>query len=264
MNQKSVLSDWIRKIFMAGVLGFMSYNTWHAIAKVQPDEVWMAWLGMFLFDFGAFAGYQMLIGEASGSQQRQTAKTILWGDFILAVGMVAGKLNLLTPAWISYLLLGAAAFNTWALYYYDTHRPEIIERSERQDEEDAQTDAARANRKMLFEESMKQANMTVLRESKPLGALMALRATARLKHGMGLPMTELELSAWNDDVIDAKALPVLDDNATPVQNLGFGDFLKSFFTRNWRTTQQGMPLSQEKDLALENSIEQKEVSQENQ
>jgi hypothetical protein len=259
-TQKDVISGWIKGIFMFGVVGFMAYTTWHAVYNATADK-WLATLSLFLFDGGAFSGYRMLVGDAGGSHQRASAQSILWIDFVLAAAMVAGALDLLPANAISVIILLSAGFNGWATYYYHTHDPKTLEQMELQNEDDAKVDAVRTNRKMLFDESMRQARAEISRQSRSLGTLMALRAQAELKNAMHLPMTEDEISAWNENIIDVKALPAPAD--IPVQTLGFTDFLKGLFTRGQRMPLQNTPSKQDALLPSDQSNTPQDVPQDN-
>ena len=56
MYNKIVSSNWIKTAFLLGVVGMMSYTTWHAIYTATNDPI-LAWLGLFLFDAGAWSSY---------------------------------------------------------------------------------------------------------------------------------------------------------------------------------------------------------------
>lgn len=242
MKQNNVMSGWIKTLFLYGVIGFMAYTTWHAVMRATADPL-LAGLSLFLFDGGAYAGYRMLVGEAEGAPQRSAAQVVLWTDFLLAAAMVAGALEILPAVAIKYIMLCSAGFNGWALYFYETHKPETLEQMQEQDERDSLVEAARRNRKKLHRESMRQADANIAKEAIQLGALLSLRATSILKYEMRLPMTENEQKAFENDIIDAQALPV--PEPIPAQSLGFMDYIKTFFTRRRHTTPQGTASTQD-------------------
>jgi hypothetical protein len=249
MNRKDVLSGWIKNLFLYGVIGFMAYTTWNAV-MLATENVVLASLSLFLFDGGAYAGYRMLVGDAEGAPQRSAAQVVLWADFLLAGAMVAGALEILPPNTIRYVMLVSAVFNGWALYYYETHRPETLEQMQEQDEKDSITEAARNNRKKLHREAMRQADANISRQAIQLGTLLSLRATSQLKFDMRLPMTEDERKAFEDDIIDVQALPAPAD--MPIQQqLGFVDFLKGLFTRGPRMPLQNTHSQQDAPLLSE-------------
>jgi hypothetical protein len=231
MNKK-VSSEWIKTIFLYGVIGFMGYVTFSAVMKATGDYI-LAGLSLFLFDGGAYAGYQMLTGHAEGAHQRTTAKAVLWTDFLLAGFMVAGGLDLIPGLTVRVVMLISAVINGGFLYYYETHSPDTLEDAQEQDEADAQTLAAARNRRKLYKQAIKRADMNIAHQAPALGDLMALRAQAELKNAMRLPMTAKELKAWNEDVIEAEEIPALPDYAQP-QPLGFWELIKGFFTRGQR------------------------------
>lgn len=242
MNKVS--SQWIKAIFMLGVIGFMGYMTYSAVMIATGNRL-TAFLSIFLFDGGAYSGYQMYVGNAEGAHQRHAARVILWIDFILAAFMVAGGLTLLPPHSILFVMLASAAFNGGVLYYYETHDPETLEQAQEQDERDALALAATKNRKKLHKEAMRQADNNIMRQASALGALLSLRATAQLKYDMRLPMTETELKAWNEDVIEAEEIPAAALPAPAAQPSRAWDFLSRFFGRGQRTMQHATPSQQD-------------------
>jgi hypothetical protein len=236
MNKVS--SNWIKTIFLYGVIGFMGYMTYTAVMMALGNRV-VALLSIFLFDGGAYSGYQMYVGNAEGAHQRHAARVILWIDFLLAGFMVAGGLTLLPSHTILYVMLTSAVFNGGVLYYYETHKPETMAQMQEQDEQDLMAEAAAKSRKKLHKEAMRQANVNISKQAIRLGNLMSLRATAQLKYDMRLPMTEQELKAFREDAIDAEVAELPAPDGMP-QQFGFWEYLKTFFTRKLHTTLQGM------------------------
>lgn len=86
---------------------------------------------------------------------------------------------------------------------------------------------------------MQQARARIEREAQTLGAIMARRATARIKYRLSLPMSEAEAAEWQGQTIEATAedLPALPQ---PV-GLSFWEYLKSFFGRGRYTLLQICP-----------------------
>jgi hypothetical protein len=240
-------SNWIKTIFLYGVIGFMGYMTYSAVILALPGNQLAAVLSIFLFDGGAYAGYKMFTGDAEGAHQRHAARVILWIDFVLAGFMVAGGLTLLPPHSILYVMLISAVFNGGVLYYYETHQPETLSQMQEQDEQDALIIAAARNRKKLHKEALRQADVKISKQAGPLGNLMALRATAQLKYEMRLPMTEQEMKAFKEDVIDAEVAE-LPAPADMPQAFGFWEYLKTFFTQKLRTMLPSTQLSQDESL----------------
>jgi hypothetical protein len=248
-NQSNVYASWALAIFFLGVTALMGYTTWHAVFNATHDPI-MSWLSLFVFDAGAFAGYQMVVGNAKGAEQRASAQAILWIDFALAAAMVGGALDKLPTGTIGYVVWVSVAFNALALYYYKTHSLEVMKKMQDQDEEDSKEAFIRLQRKTLFEEASKQAKANLRREARELGALWAFRTQIDFKLGLDMPLNEDERKVFDNDVIDAKALPVPAD--MPIeQPLGFLELLKGLFTRGLHTPSQSMPLQQVNPSPLE-------------
>lgn len=248
MNQKNVYAGWILGIFFLGVAALMAYTTWHAVYNGTQDKV-MAWLSLFVFDAGAYAGYMMLIGNAKGAEQRAAAQVVLWVDFALAAAMVGGALDKLPTGAIGYIVWISIAFNLLAVYYYKTHSPETMKQMQAQDEDDAKETFLREQRKILFEESSKQAKLNLQRQARNLGALWAIRTQIDFKRALDMPLEQYEQDVFDKDVIDLKALPVPDTSDMPIQqSFGFADLLKSFFTRRQRMPLQNTHSKQDTSL----------------
>jgi hypothetical protein len=242
-QNKNIMSGWVKTLFLYGVIGFMAYTTWHAVYLATNNKI-LATLSLFLFDGGAYAGYKMLVGDAEGAPQRSAAQIVLWADFALAAAMVAGALEILPANTIKYVMLASAAFNGWALYYYETHQPETIEQMLEQDEADDLAEAARRNRRKLHREAMRQADGNISRQAVQLGTLLSLRATSMLKYEMRLPMTQDEQAVFEGEIIDTNALPApVETSSAPT--MGLLEYLKTFFTQGQRNMRYALPSKQE-------------------
>jgi hypothetical protein len=245
MYNKIVSSQWIKSAFLLGVAGMLGYTTWTAVHKATGDPI-LSWLSLFLFDIGAFCSYRMYVGDAEGAPQRTVAKWLMWLDAGLAAAMAGGALELLPAVSIRYIVWISAGVNLFALYSYETHTPALLLQFQAQDEQDLQAQAAQRNRRELFNHSMRQADANIRRQAPAMGALMALRAQAELKYQMNLPMTQDELAAWNEDVIDAEALPRPAELPAPARGgLSFWDFLSRTFGRARHTERPGTPSPQD-------------------
>jgi hypothetical protein len=259
-TQRKIVSNGIVDAFVYGIFIFMGYMTWHSIYNVMGDK-WMAWLGLLLFDGGAYAGYHMWTGASTSSQQVIAGKAILIADFIMAGGMIAGRLDILNPEQIRYLMLIATVINGAFLYYFKVSSAEVIEHMLEQEQKHEEDDNERKRVRNLHREAARQADAMVERQAIPMGTLMALRAAARLKYRLQLPMTEDEAKAFQGEVIDAESIPVPSLPSPTPMTLGFWDFWKSFFTRNLHTTQQGMQSQQVESSKSENSNQSNEDQQ---
>lgn len=242
-----------------GALLVSASMTFDVIGMILPGHTYMQALAIGFFDGGALVWWLMYIIHARGTPQRAASLVIFGIDLLGAVTMILGDLYLggqqlvTPPAWLGKLLINGTtlvmAGNLIAGYYYHANSPEGIDDAQNQDLEDDIAEAARA-----------QARANVEREAPRLGAVMATRATARLKARLALPMTEAELAAWNGEVIEGQ---VSEAPALPAPNrLTFWEAVKSFFGRGRFMPSQDTHLSKNSP-DLTNPQPQDEPSQDN-
>ncbi len=235
---------WLAAI-LAGLLGIGAvimgaYMTLQVMKLVLPESLFAQYMALTFFDGGALGWAGTYIYLAKGSRQRAISFWLMWYDLAGVVAMVIGEILLggqtLThpPLWLGQFIVGAVivtfAANLVAWYYYHQNKPELQETIEAANLEDK-----------LADEAMQQARARIEREAQTLGAIMARRATARIKYRLSLPMSEAEAAEWQGQTIEATAedLPALPHP----MGLSFWEYLKSFFGRGRYTLLQNMPSS---------------------
>ena len=223
---------WIARIF-AGLLALIAVYmgarmTYDLMGDVLPGNETTRLLALAFFDGGAAAWAGMYVYLARGSNQRAVSFWMMCFDLLGVVAMVIGEIltggqQLVNPpVWLGRFIIDSVIVvmcaNLIALYYYHINKPELQESIEAANLED-----------MLANEAMQQARANVEREAQVLGAILARRATARLKYRARLPMSEAEAAEWRGEAIDATAEDV---PALPgPQRLTFWDHVMSFFGR---------------------------------
>jgi hypothetical protein len=223
---------WIARI-LAGVLAAIALYmgasmTYTVMGNVIPGNETTRLLALAFFDGGAISWAGIYVYLARGGSQRAVAFWLMILDLLGVGAMVIGEI--LTggqqlvgpPPWLGKFIIDSVIIvmlaNLFALYYYHINKPELQESIETQNLEDR-----------LADEALQQARVNIEREARALGAIMARRATGRLKYRLALPMTEAERAEFDGEAIDATAedLPALPYSQQ--QRPTFWDYLKSFF-----------------------------------
>lgn len=223
------LLNWFIGVF-AGLF-FVALILWTAsltlgiMEIVLPHNPVAKYYSLALFDGGALVWLGMFTTKAKGTPQRGVSLLLFGLDFLGVVLMVAGGVYLggqdLTaiPAWLGGALVNGVILSTLAnvggAYYYHANNPETRETMQAQSLEDT-----------LNEEAFRQAAANVQREARQLGAIMARRATARIKYRLALPMSEAERGEWEGETIDVTAEDI---NALPAPADYVPSWVKSFF-----------------------------------
>jgi hypothetical protein len=190
---------------------------------VLPHNPAAKYYALALFDGGALIWLGMFVYKAKGTPQRGASLLLFVLDFLGVVLMTAGGVYMGgqsladIPEWMGYALvngiIGATLANVGAAYYYHMSSPETREEMAAQSLEDT-----------LSEEAMRQARVNIQREARNLGAIMARRATSRIKYRLALPMTDQERAEWDGETIDAQEVPALPAPADEVPG-----WVKAFF-----------------------------------
>jgi hypothetical protein len=200
--------------------------TYDVMGDVIPGNETTRLLALAFFDGGAIAWAGIYVYLARGSKQRAVSFWLMCFDLLGVVLMVIGAIYtggqtlVNPPAWLAKTIIDGVmlvmSVNLIALYYYHINKPELQESIEAANLED-----------MLANEALQQARVNVEKEARALGAIMARRATGRLKYRLALPMSEAERAEFDGEAIDATAedVPALPDQQRP----DFWDYLKSFF-----------------------------------
>lgn len=232
----SKLLMWFIGLF-AGVF-FIALILWTAsltlgiMSIVLPNNPAAKYFSLALFDGGALVWIALYTYKAKGTPQRGASLLLFVIDFLGVILMTAGGVFMggqsleTIPAWMGGALVNGVIFatlaNVAAGYYYHASRPETREAMQAQSLEDT-----------LTEEAMRQARVNVEREAAQLGAIMARRATARIKYRLALPMSESERAEWDGETIEGQevqpaALPAPAGQSIPAL---IGAWLKSFLSR---------------------------------
>lgn len=212
--------------------------TWEVIGFILPGNTFMQWLSIGFYDGGAFVWWLMHVMKARGTRQRASSLFIFAVDLIGAGFMIyadlylAGQVLATPPEWLGRWLINATTIvmfaNLAAGYYYHANSPEDIDDAQNQDLDDE-----------LNEEARQQARATVEHEAPALASVMAVRATARLKARLALPMTNAERAAWDGEIIEGEVVPALPYS----RRVTFWDHVANFFGLGQSMPSQGTPSS---------------------
>jgi hypothetical protein len=251
-RMKKWMATAVALLFGVAVIGFTIKLTYDVMTKLFPNDPILRWVSIALYDGGVIAWLLTYIARAKGTPQRGISLLMTILDFLGVVAMVIGGIYLsgqtLTdiPLWIGGTIVNvtviAATLNAGAIYFYHANAPDVIESIQAQELEDT-----------LNEEALDQARFQVERRAQELGAIIANRVTARLKYRLRLPMTEQEYSEWQGETIDAEAYDPPALSPRPMDEPGFWDYLKSFFTaKQSRLQSDTTPLKNSTDLPADN------------
>ncbi|MEW6400821.1 MAG: hypothetical protein AB1649_03420 [Chloroflexota bacterium] len=182
--------------FVVLVLAWTSTQTIHAVRNVLPNDPIAPYVALGLFDAGALAWLFSFLKHAQGTQ-RTIAFWMTFVDLAGVVAMVAGALEILSARGVTVSILLATLLNVFAVYVYHLFSPANREQIAIQNFKDK-----------VFDESLKQAEKNVQSNIRAHGAIMALGLLAQFKYDLGLPLSESERAALQDDVIDAQAVNI--------------------------------------------------------
>ena len=226
-------------VFFAVIILWTASLTLGIMDIVLPNNPTAKYFSLALYDGGAAVWISLYVYKAKGTPQRGVSLLLFVIDFLGVILMTAGGVFMggqsleAIPAWLGGALVNGVIFSTLANvaagYYYHATRPETREAMQAQSLEDT-----------LTEEAMRQARVNVEREAAQLGAIMARRATARIKYRLALPMSENERAEWDGETIEgtAEEMPTLP--APAGQSIGalIGVWLKGFLSRSLQAQPQ--------------------------
>jgi hypothetical protein len=227
-------------LFVIGLFVWTSSLTLGVVGRVLPHAPVVKYFALALFDGGAAVWLLVYIYKAKGTPQRGAAILMTVADLAGVAAMSYGEIMLggqdLTAiptglgTFVIRVIIIATVLNLVSAYYFHANDPDTREQIQNQEIEDE-----------LTEEAMTQARANIEREARQLGAILARRATARLKYRLALPMSEQEAEEFNGHVIEAQAedMPGL---PSPARHT-FWDMLKSFFTGRQSRESSVMPQS---------------------
>ena len=181
-------------VFIVAVAIWTASLTLAEVKEILPSDPITPYFALMLFDGGAVAWLGAWLFLARGIPQRGITLVMLVVDLLGVALLSAGRLFMggqsLTEApeslglLVVYGLALSTLLNLAALYAYHIADPDNIESIETALLEDT-----------LRDEALSQAKATIEGEAQQLGAILAARATGRLKYRLGLPMGDTEAAA---------------------------------------------------------------------
>ena len=193
-------------IFILAVMGWTASLTIAEMKAILPNDPITPFFALALFDGGAIAWLMAWIGHARGLMQRSISVIMLVIDLggvvllsagrLLAGGQTMADIPASLAAAVIYGVIGATLFNLAAIYVFHVSDPDIMEDIETAILEDT-----------LRAEAMKQAQQNIEAQAQKLGAILAARATGKLKYRLALPMADDEARAVIEAPEDKPATP---------------------------------------------------------
>ena len=193
-------------IFILAVMGWTASLTIAEMKAILPNDPITPYFALALFDGGAIAWLMAWIGHARGLMQRSVSVIMLVIDLggvvllsagrLLAGGQTMADIPASLAAAVIYGVIGATLANLAAIYVFHISDPDIMEDIETSILEDT-----------LRAEAMKQAQQNIEAQAQKLGAILAARATGKLKYRLALPMADDEARAVIEAPADKPATP---------------------------------------------------------
>lgn len=192
-------------VFFISVVLWTASLTLEVMSYVLPNNPVVKYFALAIYDIGALVWLGLYTYQAKGTPQRGISLLLFMVDFAGVVLMTAGGVYLggqtlaSVPVWMGGAIVNAVIFSTLAnvggAYYYHLSNPGTREAIQAQELEDH-----------LTAEAMRQARANVQREARQLGAIMARRATARIKYRLALPMSQDERAEWDGETIEGQVI----------------------------------------------------------
>jgi len=193
-------------IFIAAVVGWTASLTLAEVKIILPNDPVTPYFALALFDGGAVVWLFTFLGHAKGLAQRAISILMLVLDLAGVVILSSGRLlmggqdlaNIPKDlgATMVYAVVGATIINLIAIYAFHIADPETMSQIELQTLDDS-----------IQGEALSQARANIENEVQQLAAVLAARATARLKYGLRLPMNDQETGEIASLVIPARQKP---------------------------------------------------------
>lgn len=186
-------------IFILAVAGWTASLTLAEVRVILPNDPITPYFALALFDGGALTWLLVFLGHAKGLPQRAISIMLLVLDLAGVVVLSAGRLLMggqamadipqALGATMVYAVIGATIINLIAIYAFHIADPETMQQIELQTLDDT-----------IQAEAISQARANIESEVQQLAAVLAARATGRLKYQLRLPMTNQEQNeAMNDE-----------------------------------------------------------------
>lgn len=190
----SVIAKGLFIVFIVAVFLWTASLTLAEVRAILPNDPITNYFALALFDGGAIAWLGAWLYHARGIFQRAISLSLmvidLLGVILLSAGRLLGGGQTLTEApenlgiAVVYGVVIATLINLAAIYAFHTTDPDTIEEIETSILEDT-----------LRDEALSQAKASIESEAQQLGAILAARATGRLKYRLRLPMGQHEVNA---------------------------------------------------------------------
>lgn len=201
-------------VFIVSVFLWTASLTLAEVQDILPNDPITPYFALFLFDGGALAWLGAWLFHARGIYQRAIGLTMMAIDLLGVVLLSAGRLLLggqtLTEAperlgvVVIYGVVIATLLNLASIYLFHTTDPDTIEEIETAILEDT-----------LRDEAINQAKASIESEAQALGAILAARATGRLKYRLRLPMGQHEVNAVMSEEQTEQPQPLVIPHPTP-------------------------------------------------
>lgn len=186
-------------IFILAVAGWTASLTLAEVRVILPNDPVTPYFALALFDGGAVTWLLVFLGHAKGLPQRAIAilmlvldlagVVVLSGGRLLMGGQALADIPKQLGATMVYALIGATIINLISIYAFHITDPETLQQIELQTLDDT-----------IQAEAINQARANIESEVQQLAAVLAARATGRLKYSLRLPMSNNETSeVMNDD-----------------------------------------------------------------
>lgn len=190
----SVIAKGLFIVFIVAVFLWTASLTLAEVRAILPNDPITPYFALALFDGGAIAWLGAWLYHARGIYQRAISLSLmvidLSGVILLSAGRLLGGGQTMTEApenlgiAVVYGVVIATLVNLAAIYFFHTTDPDTIEEIETSILEDT-----------LRDEALSQAKASIESEAQQLGAILAARATGRLKYRLRLPMGQHEVNA---------------------------------------------------------------------
>lgn len=180
-------------IFILAVAGWTASLTLAEVRVILPNDPITPYFALALYDAGSLTWLLVFLGHAKGLPQRAISIMLLVLDLAGVVVLSAGRLLMggqaladipkELGATMVYSLIAATIINLVAIYAFHIADPETMQQIELQTLDDT-----------IQAEAISQARENIENEVKELAAVLAARATGRLKYALRLPMSNQEQS----------------------------------------------------------------------
>lgn len=233
----SVIAKGLFIVFIVAVFLWTASLTLSEVGQILPNDPITKYFALALFDGGAIAWLGAWLYHARGIYQRAISLTLmvvdLLGVILLSAGRLLGGGQTMTEApenlgvMVVYGVVIATLVNLAAIYFFHTTDPDTIEEIETSILEDT-----------LRDEALTQAKASIESEAQQLGAILAARATGRLKYRLRLPMGQHEVNAIeHEDLSSDQPQPLVIPHPTKTRKV---NPLALWFAKTARKIREGI------------------------